>query len=123
VDSSGSTSFLNCARNNETELCKFLVERGADPSVKRNDGGTALDAAAVHGGVKVSRYLVEDCGLDIDAEYQDEKMRPTTPLRNAASKGNIDVCGFLLEKGAIVDRGYQPLMAAAHVYSLIFSPL
>jgi ankyrin repeat protein len=121
VDEFGITPFMNCARNGETGLCKFLVERGADPSIKRNDGGTALHGAAGSCRVDVCRYLFEDCGLDIDAEYQDEKGRPRTPLCNAALDGNIDVCSYLLKKGAKVDAGFQPLTAAAGVYSFIHS--
>jgi hypothetical protein len=123
VDEDGFTPFINCAWNGETGLCKFLVERGADPSTKRNNGGTALHATACLDRVDVFRYLVEDCGLDIDAECRNENMRPRTPLFLAALLGNIKACRYLLEKGAIVDRGYQPLTAAAQVYSLIPSPL
>jgi ankyrin repeat protein len=50
------------------DYASFLLEevgRGADPSVKRNDGGTALYAAADSGNTEIYRYLVEDCGLDI----------------------------------------------------------
>jgi ankyrin repeat protein len=115
VDCLRLTPFINCAAGGEKELCKFLVERGADPSVKRKDGGTALHAAAHLDRVDVCRYLVEDCGLDINAECRDENMNPRTPLCLAALNGNIDVCRYFLEKGAKVDRGYQPLMAAAYV--------
>jgi ankyrin repeat protein len=115
VDEFGSTPFINCARNGETGLCKFLVERGANPSAKRNDGSTALHIAAQCVYVDVFRYLVEECGLDINAEYQDEDLHPTTTLCNAALDGNIDVCRYLLKKGAKVDAGFQPLMAAAEV--------
>jgi ankyrin repeat protein len=115
VDSLGDTPFINCARNGEAGLCKLLVGRGADPSVKRKDGGTALHAAAQSFHVDVFRYLVEDCGLDINDTYQDENMRPRTPLFLAALYGNIKACRYLLEKGAKVDAGRQPLMAAAQV--------
>jgi hypothetical protein len=115
VEENGNTPFINCASDGETELCKFLVERGADPSAKLNNGGIALHVAAEKGGIAVLRYLVEDCGLDINAECRDENMNPRTPLFLAALKGQIDVCTYLLGKGAKVDAGEQPLMAAAHV--------
>jgi hypothetical protein len=124
VDELGSSSFWNCARSSETGLCKFLVERGADPSIKRNDGGNALHAATAasrSGLVDVFRYLVEECVLDIDAEYLDENMNRRTPLFLAALKGQIDVCTYLLGKGARVDGGRQPLIAAAQVYIFIRS--
>jgi ankyrin repeat protein len=120
VDSLGFTPFWNCARDSETGLCKFLVERGADPSAKRNDGTTALHgAAASRSGLDVFRYLVEDCGLDIDAEYLDDELRPRTPLYEATLNGNIEACRFLLVSGAKVDAGRQPLVAAAQVYPFV----
>jgi hypothetical protein len=118
VDELGSSSFWNCAGSGETGLCKFLVERGADPSAKRNDGGTALHVAAGSCQVDVFRYLVEECGLDVNAECHDENMNQRTPLFLAALKGQIDVCTYLLAKGAKVDggEGAQPLLGAAEVY-------
>jgi ankyrin repeat protein len=117
VDKLGATPFMNCAIGGEKELCKFLVAQGANPSAKRNNGGTALHGAAERGHPKIFRYLVEDCGLDIEAESKDENMQPRTPLFLAALHGNIEVCGFLLETGAKVDggEGLQPLFVAAEV--------
>jgi ankyrin repeat protein len=55
---------------------------------------------------------VEDCGLDIEATTSDLR----TPLYLAAYGGNLDVCKYLLEKGANVDAGgIQPLIGAARV--------
>jgi hypothetical protein len=119
VDCFGFTPFMNCAIGGEKELCKLLVERGAVLSAIRNDGGTGLHAAAEKGYMVVCRYLVEDCGLDIDAELQDDGLRQKTPLFFAALNGNIEVCRYLLEKGAKVDAGRQPLIAAAQVYRFI----
>jgi hypothetical protein len=121
VDCLGFTPFINCATGGESELCKMLVDRGAVPSTERNDGTTALHAAAQMGYIVVCRYLVEDCGLDINAECRDEKGRPRTPLCIAASNGNVDACRYLLEKGAKVDSGRQPLTAAAGVKVFCFS--
>ncbi len=101
-------------------MCKFLVERGADPRAKRNNGGTALHAAAECGNEDVCRYLVEDCGLDVNAECQDTAMRQRTPLGFAAQYGREEVCKYLLKRCAIVDAGFQPLATAALVYFLPF---
>jgi ankyrin repeat protein len=56
--------------------------------------------------------------VDIDAESKDKKGRPRTPLFFASLNGNIEVCTYLLEKGAKVDggEGAQPLLGAAEVY-------
>jgi ankyrin repeat protein len=96
-------------------LCKFLVDRGADPSAQINDGGISLHKAVQKNYFDVCRYLVEYCELDINAEYQDENSRPRTPLYEAALSGNIEVCRYLLGKGAKVDAGFQPILVAAEV--------
>jgi hypothetical protein len=116
VDRAGDTPFMNCASEGDVKLCELLVDRGADPSARREDGRNALHAAAIMDCIDMLRYLVEDCGLDIDAECQDEK----TALCIAAVKGNIKVCNFLLVRGAGVDVGAQPLMGAAQVSLLRF---
>jgi hypothetical protein len=118
VNEIGSTPFINCAGAGEKCLCKLLIEGGADPSAKRNDGTTALHLASQLESVSACRYLVEECGLDIDSESKDEILRPRTPLFLAALKGQIDVCRYLLEKGANFDGGenLQPLLGAAEVY-------
>jgi hypothetical protein len=122
VDRVGDTPFMNCVKSGDVKLCKFLVEKGADPSAaKLNNGVTALHAAACLDRVDLIRYLVEDCGTDIDAECQDEVVSPTTPLCVAALNGNNEVCKYLLERGAKVDAGNQPLLFAAEVDLLLIS--
>jgi ankyrin repeat protein len=122
-DDYGSTPFYICALNNHTGLCKSLVDRGADSSTKRNNGGNALHAAAKSGHAEIFRYLVEDCGLNIEVECRDENMRSRTPLFLASMHGNFEVCGYLLEVGAKVDggEGLQPLSSAAGVNVFCFS--
>jgi ankyrin repeat protein len=113
----GSTPFHLCSEFEEFGLFKLLVLRGADPTANMNVGN-ALHAAARYGNTSVCRYLVEDCALDINAEFvecQDSSIENRTPLSLAAQNGNIEVCRYLLDKGAILDAGYQPLIAAAWV--------
>jgi hypothetical protein len=116
VDEKGFTPFLNCAENGEKSLCELLVDRGADLSAKENMRGSAVHLAAARSdNVEILRYLVEDCGLGVDEESQDSLLHPRTPLSFAAQNGNEGVCRYLLEKGAKVDSGYQPLLGAAGV--------
>jgi hypothetical protein len=70
ADDKGTSTFFLCARYEDLELCKMLVERGVDPTTKAEDGGTALHLAAHGESPDIFRYLVEDCGLDINAEFQ-----------------------------------------------------
>jgi hypothetical protein len=114
----GETAFSNCARHDQLELCKLLVDRGADPFVVRIlDKFTALHAAAINGHISVCRYLVDDCGLDIDAMTSNLQ----TPLYIATLEGRIEACTYLLEKGAKVDAGDQPLTLAALVLSTLIA--
>jgi 26S proteasome non-ATPase regulatory subunit 10 len=112
----GYNLFIVCAETGERELCELLVERGADPTTKREDGGNALHSAAQDGGADVCRNLVEDCGLDINAEWQDEFMNQRTSLYEVTRTGQVDLCEYLLSNGAYVDAGYQPLIAAAWLF-------
>lgn len=117
TDKSGSSSLVNCMRSCDIELCKLYVERGADPKVKLKTGATSLHDAP---NSAAARYLVNDCGLYIDACYTDELPRLRSPFSFAAAGGKEDVCKLLLELGANVDKGHQPLLVAAEV-CLIFS--
>jgi ankyrin repeat protein len=116
TDKDGETLFIYCARYGNSKLCRLIVDRGgADPyAIRRYDKMTALHFAAQHGHIVVSRYLVEECVLNIDAMTHDLR----TPLFLAALKGHFEVNKYLLEKGASVDSGYQPLSAAAQVLRL-----
>ncbi len=92
----GASSFWFCASCGQEKLCKMLVDRGADPRVSTTNGATALHIAAQNGRIDVVRYLVEDCGLDVNALTTD--VCPKTPLCLAAGKRQLEVCKFLLGK-------------------------
>jgi hypothetical protein len=116
----GTTVFLMCASYGQLKLCRLLVGKGANPSVSRlKNKSTALHQASQVGQFDFCQYLIEDCGLDIDAMTSTQSQ---TPLCLAALKGKIKVCKYLLEKGANVDAGYQPLAAAAEVGNICNFP-
>jgi ankyrin repeat protein len=83
---------------------------------RKKDGVTALHMAAHNGKIDVCRYLVEDCGLDVNAMTTDI---PRTPLFLAAVGGHLEVCKYIIGKTAKVDEGEQPLFSAAQVYLMI----
>jgi ankyrin repeat protein len=100
-------------KKESTSLAIFLIEDGADVRSTKKDGSTAFwNCAANAGDADMCRYLVEECGLDLDAKTNDLNMQGT-PLFNAACGGFIEVCEYLLVKGASADAGYQPLIVAA----------
>jgi hypothetical protein len=110
-DGDGVTVFWFCAGFGQLELCKLLVDRGAEPFVTRKDGVNTLHLAAVMGHVDVCRYMAEDCGLDIEAMTSNLQ----TPLFLASRNGRMEVSKYLLENGADVEAGIQPLFGASRV--------
>jgi hypothetical protein len=115
VDHQGVTAFLKCAENGPVALCKLFVEKGANPKTPQNDKSTALHSAARFGSMEVIIFLVEECGLDLDVEMFSDGFS-TTPLYHAAEGSRPEVCEYLLKKGALINKGYQPLIGAAGVY-------
>ena len=89
-----------------------LLEMGANPNAKDDNGWTPLHWAAQEGHVDVVRVLLER-GANPNAkdEYGD------TPLHNAAQKGHVEIVKLLLERGANPNAknnyGWTPLHRAA----------
>lgn len=67
-DAKGCTPLHEAARWGQTETVKYLVSRGANPTLKAKDGGTALHYAAQNGKDDTIRYLAKELKLDINAQ-------------------------------------------------------
>ncbi|KAM0857318.1 hypothetical protein ACQ4PT_048518 [Festuca glaucescens] len=76
-------------------------------------GNTALHSAASSGCLESCRFLVEECGIDVNAVSK----KGVTPMSYAAHGGNAQAMRYLLDRGAdpaIADeRGSTPLHNAA----------
>jgi hypothetical protein len=120
VNNEGATAFMNLAAGGEVDLLRLLVERGADPKAIRDDGSIALHMAAHRGNFDACRYLIEECGLDINTINKRKEISDLglTPLYLAAGGESLKICEYLLQSGASVDAGYQPLICAVSVYTL-----
>lgn len=77
------------------EICKMLIEHGADIEARESCGMTALHLAARDGNVEIGRYLLEQ-GAKVDAVDISDK----TPLYTALEEGNYDFCKLLLDYNA-----------------------
>jgi ankyrin repeat protein len=91
-NSAGETPLMLAAINNQLELAKLLIERGADVN---KPGWTPLHYAATRGHREMMRLLLEN-----DAYIDSESATGTTPLMMAARFGTPLAVKLLLEEGA-----------------------
>jgi ankyrin repeat protein len=86
---------IDAAERNDVDVVKLLLEeRGADITVKDNDGWTVLHWAARNGQWEVVKWLVEERGADITANDNDG----WTVLHLVARSGQLEVVKWLVEK-------------------------
>ena len=90
-NSAGETPLMLAAINNQLELAKVLIERGADIN---KPGWTALHYAATRGHREMMRLLIEN-----DAYLDSESPNGTTPLMMAAFSESPLAVKLLLEEG------------------------
>jgi hypothetical protein len=76
-------------------VVRLLLEHGADPNIKNENGRTPLHWAAREDHVEVARLLLEH-GADPNIQDKDG----LTPLHVAAFYGHVEVVELLLEHGA-----------------------
>lgn len=130
----GATPFFLAASFGDLESMRLLLDGGADPTLRANDGTTALMVAAggdyVEGADKYGRRwfgdnlalqesaletatFLLDLGLDINATNDNGQ----TPLHGAVYLGGTRLVPFLVERGAEINavnaRGQTPWMIAA----------
>jgi len=68
------------------EMCRLLLEKGADPTLKQAGGWTPLHQAAAHGRMEVVELLLSR-GADTEAVSDDDR----TPAQMAEAKGHAEV--------------------------------
>ena len=79
------------------EVCRLLIEQGANINYIDELDRTPLQRAAYYGHAEVCRLLI-DRGADVHAT----NWLGLNPLHLAAANGHVEVCRLLLERGANV---------------------
>ena len=101
LDLVDGTSLLMCAcRNGKNEIAKYLIEQGADVSIKHSvTERTALNYAAEVCDAEIIGLLV-DAGADMKAKHSSTG---DTPAHDAARKNNVSALVELLDRGFDID--------------------
>ena len=87
---SNMTPLMVAAQNNNTEMVKLLMDRGADAALD-------LLSAIKEENYEVTRMLVEN-GVDVNLSRRGE-----TPIKLAIESGNLEILKYLLNKGADIN--------------------
>lgn len=109
----GVTPLHHAAGANHLKMAEYLLENGADFTLKGTGCGTPLQWAARAGHVEMARLI-----LGHGADINDTGPNGSTSLHDAAGGGHVKMVEFLLSKGADVnaagDYGMTPLHAAVY---------
>jgi uncharacterized protein len=111
VDHKGATPFWRAAMSSDVEAMRILVAGGADPNLANDTGVTPLMVAAGIGWagnftqnapdswMEALKYCLE-LGADVNAV---ETRKGFTALHGAASRGDLAMVQYLVDRGAKVD--------------------
>ncbi|CAI8615571.1 unnamed protein product [Vicia faba] len=115
-DDDGETALIHAARQEHTATAKYLIDRGADPTIASNLGATALHHSAGIGDIELLEYLLSK-GINPDLESD-----AGTPLVWAAGHAQQAAVTVLLKHGANpnaeTDDGITPLLSSVAAGSL-----
>jgi ankyrin repeat protein/L-ascorbate metabolism protein UlaG (beta-lactamase superfamily) len=106
-------SYAVSRRGGFPEIIKFLIAKGADAKVARDNGWTMLHEAGWEGKPEVIQLLL-DKGISADVKTSFGR----TPLQNACMAGNLAGAKILIKNGAdpnaMGKEGWSPLILATN---------
>ena len=112
TDPKGYTPLILAVYNNQAEVVKYLLSKGARTEMHDQSGNTALMGVCFRGYKDIVALLLES-GVDIDQRNH----QGATALTFAATFGHLDIADMLLQRGADINardvRGKSPLDHAA----------
>ena len=91
----GRTALGEACAHEHSDIVTFLLAVGADLNVRNMPyGRTALQIATDTGAADIVRQLLQQGG---DVNLKNDRVRNSTPLHWACSKGHLDIIKMLLE--------------------------
>jgi ankyrin repeat protein len=91
----GRTCLMTAALHGHLDICRLLIEKGAQVKAKDRSGYTPLHYAAEKGRIEIVRLLC-DLGADVEARIT-EWPRGSRPLHMAAAYSHISIMKELIE--------------------------
>ena len=96
IKQKGNIGLFLAAKNGDKNICKLLLQHGANINARDQEGRTALALAVIEGKVEVVKFLIEQ-GADVNTV----NVRGNTPLLHSTSATSAEITKLLLESGRL----------------------
>jgi ankyrin repeat protein len=94
----GATALQLAVLTRDSDLVRLLLEKGADPDVKRSNGDTALIYSLQRKEWEIAKLLIR-----YNADVNEKTGNELSPLGVVLEDNNLEMARFLLDKGANIN--------------------